>query len=84
LITADKNLPFQQNFQKINFSIVLIDTPTMKWAHQSLFVPKIQNLLEKLPKPLPKLICISIKGVSLDRKIKGLKTLLPIEQILFL
>ena len=29
-LTADKNLPFQQNFDKINFTILLFDTPAMR------------------------------------------------------
>ena len=83
-ITADKNIPFQQNFQKMNFAIALIDTPTMKWEHQSLFVSKIQSILKSPPKPLPKLICIAIKGVSFSKKIEGLKALLPPDQIIFI
>jgi hypothetical protein len=46
-ITTDKNIPFQQNFQKINFCIFLIDVPTSKWEHLSLFVPKIQRFTSK-------------------------------------
>ncbi len=83
-IAADKNIPFQQNFQKIGFSIILIDTPTMKWVHQSIFVPKIEKLLQNPPNPLPKLIHISMRDISQSKKIEGLKKLLPSEQILFL
>ena len=32
-VTADKNLPFQQNFEKINFTILLFDTPAMRWRY---------------------------------------------------
>ena len=83
-ITTDKNIPFQQNFQKVNFCIVVIDTPTSRWEHLSLFVPKIQKLLENPPIPLPKLIEISLDGISPLRKSKALKGLLPSDQILFL
>lgn len=80
IITADKNLPFQQNFRKMNFTVILIDTPSLSRSNQLLFVPKIQNLLQNPPQPLPKLIHISMRG----KKIEGLKKLLPSEQILFL
>ena len=83
-ITADKNIAFQQNFQKINFCIVSIDTPTTKWVHLSLFVPKIQKLLQNPPEPLPKLIEIAIEGMSPMKKREALKALLPPDQILFL
>jgi hypothetical protein len=83
-ITADKNIPFQQNFQKINFCIFFVDAPTSKWEHLSLFVPKIQNLLENPPKSLPKLIVITINGISPLKKNEALKKLLPTDQILFI
>lgn len=83
-ITADKNIPFQQNFQKINFCIFLVDVPTSKWEHLSLFVPKIQNLLQNPPEPLPKLIVITLNDISPMKKNEALKTLLPPDQILFI
>ena len=83
-ITADKNIPFQQNFQKINFCIFLIDTPTSKWEHLSLFVPKIQGLLQRLPQPLPKLIVITLDNISPLRKKESFKALLPSDQIVFI
>jgi hypothetical protein len=83
-ITTDKNIPFQQNFQKINFCIFLIDVPTSKWEHLSLFVPKIQSLLQNLPPLLPKLIVITLNDISPLRKNEALKILLPSDQILFI
>jgi hypothetical protein len=83
-ITADKNIPFQQNLQKINFCIFYVDTPSTKWAHLSLFVPKIQNLLQNPPKPLPKLIVITVENISPMKKSDALKMLLPPDQILFI
>ena len=83
-ITADKNLPFQQNFQKINFCIFFIDTPTSKWEHLSLFVPKIQKILGEIHNPLPKLVVITISGVSPLKKNEALQKLLSPEQILFI
>jgi hypothetical protein len=74
-ITADKNLPFQQNFSKINFTLVLLDLPTLLWQHQQLFVSPIASLLQKPPSPLPKVIHLSVQGVSKGKKIKALKKL---------
>lgn len=83
-LTADKNLPFQQNFTKINFTILLFDTPAMRWRYQQLFIVPIQSFLDNMPNPLPKLVHISIKGVSTGKKQDALKTRLPEEQILLL
>lgn len=83
-VTADKNLPFQQNFEKINFTIILFDTPAMHWRYQQLFIAPIQSFLSTMPNPLPKLVHISIKGISIGKKQAALKTRLPKDQILFL
>ena len=37
-VTADKNLPFQQNLTNTTFIITLLDTPTLLWSHQQLLV----------------------------------------------
>ena len=83
-LTADKNLPFQQNFDKINFTIFLFDTPAMRWRYQQLFIAPIQTFLDNMPHPLPKLVHFSIKEVSKGQKKEALKTRLPNNQILFL
>jgi hypothetical protein len=83
-VTADKNLPFQQNFDKINFTIILFDTPSMRRRYQHLFIAPIQSFLNTRPNELPKLVHISIAGVSTGKKIDLLSTRLPKEQILFL
>ena len=83
-LTADKNLPFQQNFDKINFTILLFDTPTMRWRYQQLFIAPIQTFLDNMPYPLPKLVHFSITEVSKGQKKEALKTRLPNNQILFL
>jgi hypothetical protein len=83
-ITADKNLPFQQNFSKINFTLVLLDLPTLLWPHQQLFVPPITSLLKNPPAPQPKIIHIGVQGLSKGKKINALKKLLPSPDILFI
>lgn len=83
-VSADKNLPFQQNLSKINFTVILLDTPTLQWAHLSLFVHKISEVLLNPPLVLPKLIHISIEGFHNKKLIENLKKLLPPDQILFL
>ena len=69
-LTADKNLPFQQNFDKINFTILLFDTPAMRWRYQQLFIVPIQTFLDNMPHPLPKLVHFSITEVSKGQKKK--------------
>jgi hypothetical protein len=83
-ISADKNLPFQQNLNKINFTVILLDTPTLQWAHLSLFVHKIREVLSNPPLILPKLIHVSIEGFHNKKLIANLKKLLPPDQILFI
>ena len=83
-LTADKNLPFQQNFDKINFTILLFDTPAMRWRYQQLFIAPIQTFLDNMPHPLPNLVHFSITEVSKGQKKEALKTRLPNNQILFL
>jgi hypothetical protein len=81
-ITADKNLPFQQNLDKIQFVIVLLDTPTLLWEHQQQFVPKIKHI--KLPNEFIKIIHISIDGFDEGKKKQQLKKVFLPEQILFI
>lgn len=82
-ITSDKNLSFQQNFNKINFTIILLDTPTNALGHQSLFIDKIKDILSNPPLILPKLIHVSIEGFYNKKLIANLQNLLPPDQILF-
>jgi hypothetical protein len=83
-VTSDKNLPFQQNLNKTNFTIILLDTPTLKWVHISLFVGKIREILSNPPLILPKLIHISIVEFHNEKRIANLQNLLPPDQILFI
>lgn len=83
-ITADKNFPFQQNLAKIKFLLILIDTPTLLWAHQSLFVPKLALLLENPPPASIKIAHIALDGVSRGKKKSAIQQLLPADAVLFL
>jgi hypothetical protein len=83
-VTSDKNLPFQQNLNKTNFTIILLDTPTLKWVHISLFVGKIREILSNPPLILPKLIHVGIDEFHNEKRIANLQNLLPTDQILFL
>ena len=84
LITADKNMSFQQNFNKINYTIILFDTPSLTWEYQSLFVEKTNKFLLNMPNPLPKLIWINIEGFASDKKILAIHKFLAPNEILFL
>jgi hypothetical protein len=83
-VTSDKNLSFQQNFNKINFTVILNDTPSNAWGHQSLFIDKIRGVLSSPPPILPKLIHISIEEFHNKKLIANLEKSLPPDQILFL
>jgi hypothetical protein len=84
LLTSDKNLPFQQNLNKANFSIILLDSYATAWRFHSLLVPKIQTLLDNCPPVLPKLIHIRNDDWYNTNLIERLQKLLPPDQILFL
>ncbi len=84
-VTADKNFPFQQNFSKIQFTTVLIDTPTLLWTHQQQFADKIRTAIEqRIGVGLVKLIHVRVEGLSRGKRVEELKKLLPIEQLYFL
>ena len=84
LLCADKNIAFQQNIRKMNFTIILIDTPSLRAEKQSLFVPKIEDLLRNLPNPLPKMIHISIAEFHNIKLIEKLKNIFSPTEILFI
>ena len=66
------------------FSMLVIDTLNMEFAHQLLFIPKIEAFLKNPPSPLPKLVHVSVEGVSKGSKIPSLQRLLPAEDLLLL
>lgn len=84
LISADKNMPFQQNFNKMNYSVILLDTPTMEWKNQLLFIEKVTKFLSNLPNPLPKLVWVNIEGFAAVEKIQAIQKVLPPDQIIFI
>lgn len=83
-ISADKNMPFQQNLNETNFTIILLDTPTLLWTHQQLFIEKLKFILANPPASLVKLVHVSLDGLSRGKKIESLKKLLSDEQLLLL
>ena len=84
-ITADKNLPFQQNLDKLLFTLILLDTPTLLWEHQSLFIPKITAYLAELSStPSFKIVHISLEGFSKGKKREQYRRAFTSEQILFI
>ena len=56
----------------------------MRWRYQQLFIAPIQSFLDNMPNPLPKLVHLSIRDVSIGSKIEALKKRFSKEQILFL
>jgi len=83
-VTADKNFPFQQNFSKIHFRTILMDTPTLLWEHQRQFADKIRWVIQKRIGVEPvKLVHVSVEGLSRGKRVDELKRLLPVEQVYF-
>ena len=83
-LTSDKNIPFQQNIKKMNFTIILIDTPSLRAAKQLSFVSIIQDLLENLPDTLPKIFHVSILEFNNVRYIEKLKIRFTSDEIFFI
>ena len=84
LISADKNMPFQQNFSKMNYAVILLDTPNMELESQLLFVEKVSKFLLNLPTPLPKLIWVNIEDFTAVEKIQSIQNVLQSDEILFI
>lgn len=84
-VTADKNLPFQQNLDRLSFIVILLDTPTLLWEHQSLFAPKIDAFVTSFtPNPLLKVVHISLDGFRKGKKLAQFQRVFPPEQIQFI
>ncbi len=85
LVTADKNLPFQQNLNKVSFSIILLDSPTLLWEHLVQFVPLVTDLMQKhLAYNSFKIIYISLPQLGQSKKKRQLEKTFSKEEILFL
>lgn len=80
-VTADKNVPFQQNLAEVKFIIVLLDMPTLLWEHQKQFGPALARLFAVPPRPPVKVVHISIEGLSSGKKVESLQKLLNTEQL---
>ena len=84
LITADKNLPFQQNLNKADFTVILLGSRFTAWRFHVLLLPKIQAMLQNPPSPLPKLIYVDHDDWHDEDLIQKLKRQFPPDQILFI
>ena len=67
----------------MNFTIILIDTPSLRAAKQALFAPIIQDLLENLPDTLPKMFHISIPEFNNMMFVEKLKIRFTSDEIFF-
>jgi|GEM_PF-1374671 len=47
LVTADKNLSFQQNYAKFNVKLIVINTPDLQYETVLPFITKIKALFEQ-------------------------------------
>jgi hypothetical protein len=48
-LTADKNLPFQQNLNKLACGLWVLDCPTTKYSDLVRFIPEILKEIELIP-----------------------------------
>ena len=46
LVTADKNLSYQQNYKKLNVKLIVLNTPDLQYETLLPFLPKIKMLFE--------------------------------------
>lgn len=46
LVTADKNLSYQQNYKKLNVKLIVLNTPDLQYETLLPFVAKIKSLFE--------------------------------------
>lgn len=84
-ITADKNLPFQQNLDKLSFIVIVLDTPTLLWEHQSLFAPKIIAFITDFESdPLLKIVHLSLAEFQKGKKLAKFQRVFRAEQIRFI
>lgn len=84
LVTTDKKMPFQQNLNKVNFTILLLDSPASAWAFHSKLVPRIIDFIHNVPSPRPKLVHIPSDGWDSLRLIEKLKSHISPDQLLFI
>jgi hypothetical protein len=85
LVTADKNLPFQQNLSKVNFCIMVLDSPTLLWEHVSQFAPIVADLMKRdFTQNFHKIIYISLPQFGQSRKKKQFEKNFSNKEILFL
>jgi hypothetical protein len=80
LISADKNMPFEQNLNKMSFKLLILDTPSLSWRFQALFANKINALLEMEIPSNVKLIYLQLEELPKSKKIDQIrKRLMPNE-----
>jgi predicted nuclease of predicted toxin-antitoxin system len=80
LLSVDKNMPFEQNLNKMSFKLVILDMPSLSWRFQALFADKINTLLEmEIPNNV-KLVYLQLEDLPKSKKIDQIKKrLMPYE-----
>ena len=68
----------------LSFAIVIMDTPSLKFDYQERFLPKIQQFLAAEHDPLPKIVHVTVKGISKGSKIDQFQKLVPPQDFLLL
>ena len=84
LVTADKNMPFQQNLSNLTFVILVMDTPSLAFEFQQLFLRKIQQFLYGEYDHLPKIVHVTVESISKGSKINQFQKLVTPHDFLLL
>ncbi|MCU0347562.1 MAG: hypothetical protein MUC59_11510 [Saprospiraceae bacterium] len=84
LVTADKNMSFQQNLTTLNFAIVIMDMPSLMFEYQEQLLPKIQQFLKGEYDHLPKIVQVTVESVGRGSKIDQFQKLVPPKHFLSL
>jgi hypothetical protein len=84
LVTADKNMSFQQNLTTLNFAIVIMDMPSLMFEYQEQLLPKIQQFLKGEYDHLPKIVQVTVESVGRGSKIDQFQKLVPPKDFLSL
>ncbi len=84
LITADKNLPFQQNLRRVEFSIVMLDLPSLSWKNQQPFGQKLATFFASPPEQIPLIVHVGAANFGSQQKRFALINLVGVERVLFI
>lgn len=69
-LTADKNIPFQQNLNQLSVALWVTDAPDNSYSTLVPFLEEVNKMLLREETPSAELQYVSIPGVSRSKKIR--------------